>query len=208
MRWIAVLLVALSLARTALAEAVTLDAPLYCEVFLKNTPARAGKVTGNLVSYDDEAFKVQNGSKEQTLAWSAVTPTSAFALRQRLIDKKSARDWLTLGTFGWKIGVADQARAALKSAVRLDPALKAEADAVVAGPGGELVRSDAPPADAKPRQAKEDDPVVAQPGRKKGEAAERVKYAPATPEEHAKAIERAKKQAARAEEALGVKFET
>jgi hypothetical protein len=219
MRRIAVLVLSLALAAPVRGEAVALEKPIYCEVFLRDATPKTGKVSGNLVSYDDEQFKVQNGAKEQTLAWTQITPSSAFILRQRLIDKSVARDWLALGEFGWKLGAQEQARAALKSAVRLDASLKAEADKITATPSGELMRADTPKADkekdpAKPEAGDEKpavdggDPTIAQPGRKKGEKVDRVKFIVATPEEHTAAIAAAKEQAAKAEEQMKVKFQT
>ncbi|HEY0009781.1 MAG TPA: hypothetical protein VGB55_13720, partial [Tepidisphaeraceae bacterium] len=184
----------------AMGDAVTLEMPLYAEVFVKSAAARNPKITGNLVRYDDAQITLKTGREEQSFQWAELTPSSAFTLRQRLIDKTKPDDWLNLGAFGWKLGAKDQAHAALRTAVSMDAALKQEAADITSQPAGPIdlpkPATDEPKADEKPAE-KEDgelintgkDATVAQPGRKKGEKAPRIQYQPATPEQHAEAIQ-------------------
>src|SRR5690349_3160239 len=100
------------------ARGATVDKPMYAEVFLKSTNE---KVAGNVTAWDASGATLHIGAKDRTVNWPEMTPTSAFVLRQRLIDKKDASDWLALGTMGWQMGLKDQAKAALLTAARIDP---------------------------------------------------------------------------------------
>jgi hypothetical protein len=201
----AVLLAALP--SVVVADAVTLDKPIYTEVFVQTDAARNPKIAGNLLSYDDESLTIKTPREEKTLRWAELTPNSAFLLRQRLIDKTKAGDWLTLGRFGWSIGAKDQAKTALKTAVQLDADLKPQADEIQSRPAGEARAPTKPVADpaAEPELIQSGDGTVAQPGRK-GEPVERVKYVPATPEEHAAAIAAAREKKLDVEEELRIKL--
>ena len=88
----------------------TVDKPMYAEVFLKNTNE---KLAGNVTAWDSAGATLRIANKDRTVNWPELTPTSAFTLRQRLIDKTSASDWLALGTMGWQMGLKDQGKAAL-----------------------------------------------------------------------------------------------
>ena len=59
------------------------------------------------------------GQNDRTVNWPEMTPTSAFTLRQRLIDKNNAGDWLALGTMGWQMGLRDDGKFALATAARM-----------------------------------------------------------------------------------------
>ncbi len=212
-------------ALVAQAEPVALEKPVYAEVFLKGTSARPTKVSGNLTAYDEANFTLKVGKEDRTLAWMDITPTSAFTLRQRLIDKSKAGDWLELGRFGLDVGAKDQAQAALRQAVRLDASLKAKVDELLAGSpksdaadsetSTSMAEGDSTP-DAPAQQDRKDEELVknadeagvpvVQPGRKKGEKVERVKYQPATPEQAAEAMKRIRAQQEKVAEQLNVKF--
>jgi hypothetical protein len=113
------------------ARGATVDKPMYAEVFLQNTNE---KVAGNVTEWDSSAATLRIANKDRTVNWPEMTPTSAFTLRQRLIDKTSASDWLELGTMGWQMGLKDQGKAALLTAARLDPKLKPRVDEVLSRP--------------------------------------------------------------------------
>ena len=214
-RWVVSILLLASL--WARAEPVALEKPLYAEVFLKGTTAKATKISGNLTTYDDANFTLKIGKDDRTLAWAEVSPSSAFTLRQRLIDKTKATDWLVLAQFGLDIGAKEQAQGALRQAVKLDPSLKKQADELLAAPAKEetspATEAPKPAGDAKPKgdgdlikNADEPGVPAPQPGRKKGEKVERVKYTPATPEQAAEAMKRIRDQQAKVADQIKVQF--
>ncbi len=188
------------------AEPTVLEKPLYAEVYLPSAGARLTKVSGNVTRYDDKQFTLQIVKEERTLTWNQITPNSAFTLRQRLIDKTKATDWLELGRFGWEIGASDQARVAFRQAVKIDASLQKSVDQILSKPPSDTQanQDDAKPqAPDKPAEnAKDDDLIkqsgdpapVAQPGRKQGEKIERQKFTPATPEQAEDAIKRIREQ--------------
>jgi hypothetical protein len=125
---------------TALADRVELQKPIYTQVYTKAVgDARSIQVSGLLLSYDDRSITVRNSDGSRDFDWIALTPTSAFTLRSRLIDKSSAADWLALGKFGWSINAREQARVALSRAQSMDASLKpAVADVLATAPGAAL----------------------------------------------------------------------
>lgn len=202
----------LFLCSLCVAEPVTLDNPLYAEVFVPSSGTRPTKLTGQLIWYDNDQFALKVGREDRTLQWSDITPTSAFVLRQRLIDKSSAEQWLALGEWGWRLGAKEQAKVALLQAVRLDPGLKTRADVIMTDspssstetsptttPAGELIRTG------------DDLTPVPQPTRKKGAKVDRIQYTPATAEQTAAAMKRIRDQQQQIEQRLGLnltEFET
>lgn len=219
----AVAVVSLSLASAALAVALVASAavtapekPIPAEVYVK-APAssKSGKATqlrGSLVKFDDKTFTFRVGGEDKVLAWTDVTPVTAFSLRQKTIDKNNAADCLALGKFGWAIGAKEQAQISLRQAVKLDASLKPQADAVLASAagsavptgGGELMSDDAAGLPAKP-SAKSSD------AKSSDKAGEHLKYQPSTPEQAAAALQRARDQADEVQKTLGLKlnsFET
>jgi hypothetical protein len=134
-------LLLLALAVPAMAgDRVTLDKPIYTEVFIRPSgDGRAEEVSGDLLSYDDQTLAIRTGKGERDLQWTALTATSSFTLRSRLINKKSAADWLGLGRFGWSMGAQEQARLALAHASSLDPSLKDQVQSILAMPAGSAV---------------------------------------------------------------------
>ncbi|MBC7784918.1 MAG: hypothetical protein H7144_13855 [Burkholderiales bacterium] len=189
---------------TALGEPVTLDKPLYAEVFLKSAPARANKLSGNLVAYDETSFTIRSGKEDKSIAWADITPTSAFTLRQRVTDKQSAIALLDLGRFGWQLGAKDQAQAVLKSAVKIDPALKPRVDEILSSTVAAEKSPEKSPGSLMEPAPKPDEPApIAQPGRK---PAERIKYQPATPAQTAEAMRLAREHAKKVSDQVAVKF--
>lgn len=212
------------------AEPTELRTPIDVDVYLPGDK-RNEKVSGKLLRWDEAGFTLRVGNDERTYTWTQITSGSAFVVRMRLIDRAKADDWLALGEFGWGLGAKDQARTALSTAARMDPSLKPKVDAILAtAPGGATLaggnqqpkagNADAPAAadaTAKDSSAGDDGApsgtitdnrtagtVPVQPGRKRGEKVEVTKYVPATPEQHAAAIERAKKLADRVREVVKV----
>src|SRR6478609_5588456 len=99
------------------ADPVTLDKPLYTEVFIRSATAQNNeKVTGNLLKYDDQNLTIKTSKGERDLKWTDLTGTSAYALKRRLIDKSKAHDWLELGRFAWSMNAKEQAKTALATA--------------------------------------------------------------------------------------------
>lgn len=212
-------IITLSIASAALAVAlaaasaatVSPDKPIPAEVYVKS----AGKATplrGSLVKFDDSVFTLRVAGEDRTLAWTDVTPATAFTLRQKTIDRTHADQCLALGKFGWSIGAKEQAQGALRSAVRIDASLKTQVDAVLATAPGSAVPAATQPADGKELMTEGAGPApktTAKPGDKSPDV--HVKYQPSTPEQAAEAMKRTRKQAAEVEEKIGVKlaeFET
>jgi hypothetical protein len=162
-------------------RAATLDKPLYAEVFLKSNNQ---KLAGNVTQWDSEGIVIHVGDQDRKTGWPEITPASAFTLRQRLIDKKSASDWLALGTMAWHTGLKDQAKMALNSAVKLDPKLKPQVDDLLSKPATR--------------------PMVVHASIRPGAAP--VKYIKSTPQEDADAIATAQKVAGSVGEAMKIKF--
>jgi hypothetical protein len=125
------IILALVLCIPLAARAANLDKPIYAEVFLKNSGEKTG---GNVTQWDSGGVTMHIGQNDRTVNWAEMTPTSAFILRHRLIDKNSANDWLALGTMGWEMGLRDEGKMALTTAARIDPNLKARVDDVLAKP--------------------------------------------------------------------------
>ncbi len=113
------------------AHAATLDKPIYAEVFLKGTNE---KLAGNVSQWDGDGVTIHVGDKDRNLNWPELTPTSAFVLRHRLIDQNSAADWVALGKMGWEMGLREQGKLALATAVRMDPTLKPQVDETLSRP--------------------------------------------------------------------------
>lgn len=194
-------------------------AGLYVEVYLPSD-RKPIKVSGKLVSHDETGVVVDTTTEGQrTLGWDELTPTSAFTLKARLIDKSSAADWFELGKWGWDRKLDKQARLAFQSARKLDSSLGPKIDEVLKSTPAGAPQKPTPPSDstgpatkpagddanAKP-DAADSQSNVTQPGYRRG--VKIVPYAPATPEQNAAAIEAAKKRAAEVAERLEVKFAT
>ena len=174
---------------------VKLDPPLNAIVYLKHeTP---GEVSGRLLRYSRHTLVITAGGAEKPLHWADLTPSSAYTLRGRLINKDKADDWLALGAFGYSIGAKEQANTALSKAVSLDPSLKDKVQAVREGTS-ELLKPTKDAAGAATRPAK----IV------KGRI---LSYQPATKQEHAEALAAYRKTAAILADHLSLKmtdFET
>jgi hypothetical protein len=135
---------------TAICQADTPSGPpIYADLYTRAAgDNRSQEFTGKVLEYDTQTVTIQSGSQQKALHWGDLTPSSAFALRSRLIDKTSAHDWLVLGKFGWQIGATQQARLALGRAGQIDKTLKPDADAVLAtapGTGIQPTESDSTP---------------------------------------------------------------
>jgi hypothetical protein len=126
-----------------LADPVTLEKPLYSEVFVRSTTnANNEKVAGNLLRYDEQTLTIKTSKGERDLRWTDLTGTSAYALKSRLIDKNNSHDWLELGRFAWSMNAKEQARTALAAAQKLDASLKSEASSIVATEPGSAIKAD------------------------------------------------------------------
>ena len=192
------------------ADRITLPKPLYAEIHLRVGNANDAKVTGNLISYDDDSLTIKAGTTGRDLKWVDLTPASAFTLRSRLIDKSKALDWLDLAKFGWSLDATDQAHAAIDKALSLDPSLKKEANAITASPPGaavaqkELIGNEgqttaAPTSGPSTPSPRPDDHAPSKPTEL---------YQAATPAEDDRAITDARKMARKVESDFNVKFTT
>src|SRR4051812_38066661 len=103
-------IISLSIAGAALAVAlaaasaatVTPDKPIPAEVYVKSS-GRATPLRGSLVKFDDASFTLRVGGEDRTMSWTDVTPATAFALKQKTIDRTRPEQVLALGKFGWEI---------------------------------------------------------------------------------------------------------
>jgi hypothetical protein len=204
------LCITLLLGSVALAEAAL---PIDVEVTLAE---RSRRVAGKLTAFDEIGLTLSTRDGERQLSWTDLTPNSAFGVRARLIDRNDAADWLELGRFGWSINARDQARGALSNAMRIDRSVKPQVDEILASPAGSRVAPAAPPASQDEMLTPEDAPAT--PGAPRSRPARPgtsdapsdgavVKFLPASPEEHALAIERARARAAAVSQQLGIKLE-
>jgi hypothetical protein len=166
----------------SMVQAATLEKPIYAEVFLKNA---SEKVSGNVSDWDAGGATFRIGEKDRTVNWPEMTPISAFTLRQRLIDKTSATDWLGLGKMGWEMGLTEQGKVALNNAARIDPKLKALVDNVLSKPA---TRPTIVHASMRPTSAP-------------------LKYVKSTPADDAAAIATAQKVGGAVGEAMKIKFQ-
>jgi hypothetical protein len=214
------------------------DAParVYVEVFVK-AERRDEKVAGHLIEHDDTNLTlVTTTGSRRTVAFADLTPNSAYAFKLRFIDNKSSRDWMKLGTWAWSLGFAQQARLAFTNARRLEPELGQSIDDILKSPPSEKPsgkpsgKSEAAPStqpatadqsgelmgdaddDERPRRRPggqtrtvTEDGTVQQPIDDVGEL---VKFQPATPEQHTRAIERAKRRSAAVGRLLRVNLAT
>lgn len=181
--------------------------PMYVEVFAARGKGTE-KIAGDLVRWDEQAVTLLTLRGEKTLAWRELTPSSAFVLRSRLIDRSVAADWLVLARFGFEIGATEQAHVALATATRMDPSLKEVAERIRV----ETSRRTTPPTtkpddetDATSAAPPRDIPR-AQPGRVRGQTEEVRKYIPATPQEHELAISMARRRAEEVQKQLGIEL--
>lgn len=163
------------------ARAVTPDKPLYAEVFLKTGNE---KVAGNVSAWDSAGAVLRVGKEDRNLKWADLTPTSAFVLRSRLIDKNGASDWLALGTMAWQTGLTTQGKSALTMAAKLEPALKPRVDELLAKPATR--------------------PVIAH--ARAAPATAPVKYLKSTPDQDGAAIAEAQRVSGAVSAAMKIKF--
>ncbi|MGN6724920.1 MAG: hypothetical protein ACTHLZ_03305, partial [Tepidisphaeraceae bacterium] len=197
-RRIGPVLATLLLAAGASADTVTLAHPIAAEVYVKGD-AHATELRGALLHYDDDGFTLRVNDGEKTLAWTDVTPASAYAMRQKAIDRKKPGDWLTLGKFGWALGAKAQAETALKMAARLDPSLQGDVQSVMASPAGTLVAKPAPK-----ELLNSGSPIAEKPPTEAAETP--TKFAESTPEQIADAMRRVHEQKDEVEQTLHLKL--
>lgn len=192
----------------------TLASPIQVEFFLTGEKEKFG---GKLVSHDAAGFALTTPSGEQAYTWDQLTPSSAFTVKFRLIDKTIAGQWLDLGRWGWEHGLNDQSKSAFAQARRLDASLAAEIDAIVAIPAGSalVAAPTAPPAEqdapaatqptgapgAPDATAPADEPAMQPVMRDPGEF---VLYGIPTAQEHAASIALSRKRMREAEQTLGI----
>lgn len=118
-------LAVLHLATVAVAQVVIVEPPVTVRLGMKSAGLDR-TVLGDLVLYDDRGLTLEVAGRRHKFRWNQLTPHSAFTARYRLIDRRSARDWLELGQFARAIGAESEADKALAWARRLDPELTEE----------------------------------------------------------------------------------
>jgi hypothetical protein len=150
------------------------------------------RMVGILESHSDTGLSVSTSNGTRDLTWEELTPTSAYTIKSRIIDRQRATDWLALGRWAWSVGLDRQAKSALAQARRLDRALGGEIDAILNSPiGSQPQRTQAP--------ARTTDPRPTSPGTPQA-------FLPATPEEQAAALDRARKMHREVNENLSVEL--
>lgn len=118
-------------------ERVIVEKPVT--VRLTRLDDRPGRGTiGELTEYDDAGVTLSVRGERVEFRWVDLTPHSAFTARYRLIDQTSATDWVELAEFAWKLGAEEEAKRAMRAAVRLEPSLQREVDRIRAAPPGEI----------------------------------------------------------------------
>lgn len=148
------------------------------------------RVVGILDSHSETGLSVSTSNGTRDLVWEELTPTSAYTIKSRIIDRERATDWLELGRWAWSNGLDRQAKSALAQARRLDRSLGGEVDAILNSPiGSQPQRTQAP--------ATTTDPRPTSPGRPQA-------FLPATPEEQAAALDRARKMQREVSENLSI----
>ncbi len=196
----------LALASPAAGQAgdpVVVDPPITVRV---NFVEGRRSLLGDLVGYDTETLTLVVRGERQVHKWIDVTPSSAFTARYRLIDQKSAPDWLKLGEFALEIGAETEAEKALHWALRLDPALEEEVGRIrLEAPGrlrGPLKGVDQEPElEAEP----ESDGAFGGPsGELLSDAPGIAFFEPVAPEHAARVMEEAERSAERSLKRLGV----
>ncbi|MEM8875941.1 MAG: hypothetical protein AAGD32_16965 [Planctomycetota bacterium] len=109
------------------------------QVFL-NDGDRPTPVVGDVVSHDDTSLTLQTNRGEKTIAWTELTPSSAFTARMRIEPPETADQWLALGEFGWSVGAEKQAESAFARAMKINDAMASSVDAIKARPSGTMAK--------------------------------------------------------------------
>lgn len=194
----------------------TLPTPVPTEVVLAGG-APNERLAGKLVAFDEAGITMQVSGKDRVLAWDELTPSSAFNLKFRLLNKHDAQQWLELGRWGWDHGLMSQARSALGSARKLDKALASEIDAILATTPGTSVKPEvtatetpatqpATPADgATPADAAAEETPAMQPGYT-GDPQQLIRYTVPTAQENKAQLELIRARADEAQRILETKF--
>jgi hypothetical protein len=115
--------------RLVLAERVTLDKPIT----ISTVKADKKPLDGRVVAFDDEGFELAQGkgNKTVTVRWDELGAPGQFNVRSALLGPKATGEqWLELGRKLSEIeGGGTFADRAFARAVKLDPKLKADAEA-------------------------------------------------------------------------------
>jgi hypothetical protein len=196
------------------------SASMQADVYVRGE-RRDQKVSGKLVSHDETSVTLETASGPRTLEWDALTPSSAFTLKSRLIDKTSSLDWLSLGTWGWERGLEQPARAAFAQARKLDSTVGPQVDEVLATESGSkrpglTAASDSPSKTppgpttapstqpAAPGAATPDGGTIMQPGFDAGQKI--VQYTTPTPEQIAASLADSRAKADATRKKLGIEL--
>jgi hypothetical protein len=182
----------------------TLDKPVPANVTLVE---KAEKVGGTLTKFDAESLTIKTTKGDRELKWEDLTPPSRYVLRSKVIDPKSAADWLDQAELAMQCDMREQAKTAVSNAFRIDPSSKLKGDAILRGQGA------AKPAVANANVAAPDKPATgaaaaaaATSPTGPAKPAASPKYQKSTPEEDAKAIADATKAADEVADKMKIKF--
>jgi hypothetical protein len=202
---------------------------IYVELHIKGDDDSVQRLKGLLKSHDALALTFEPVSMPiMQVRWDDLTPTCAYTVRSRLIDRDSASDWFELGEFAWNLKLDKPARTAFANARRLDSSLNDRIDAILKAPARQLpapvpkaesggqddgdsesVRSD--PTEPSDRADRSDRPPSDGPSRNRRDrqASNDVpleKFKPATEAEHAASMSRARSIKGEVAELLQIEF--
>lgn len=214
-RWLAILAVGITglIALPTMAE-VDREAYDVASIRLEEGPQisliiiaqpRNREVRGTLVELDTGGITLDTRNGEATFAWGEVSPTSAFFAHLKLIDRTSSGDWLQLAAFARGVGAERQAEQSLAEAMKRDDSVADEVARIRRLPLGGLRESVLGSSTTPTTQPAASD--LPDPGPVEEEPQQALaKYLPATEEQHAAAMERAKRAAHESGQRLGVTF--
>jgi hypothetical protein len=143
-------------------------------------------VHGKLLRYDAQSVVVRTDQGDRQIQWTGLTRLTQFALRKQIVDPNSSSDWLDLAELAKKMDMRKEATQAAANAVRLDPASKTRAQAIL---GSISSTDDQPTLTSTRRNPTTPHPTTSTPTISTPTAAQKAgKYQKATPEQNAAAI--------------------
>jgi hypothetical protein len=153
---------------------------------------RSGQILrGDLGTWNTESFDLRQGKSTRTIRWEQLEGQQSRLVYERYFNPSDGKAMLLLAEVAWGFNNKDFTRLITLKTLELDPSLQADFDKVTSVAPGKFL-----PGRSTTRPAPGAAPPVVSSG----------KYRPATPEQHAKAIDDARRTAAGVADELGVKF--
>src|SRR5688572_20001262 len=157
------LALSLTLGASAFAERVTVEPPLKLLTYRSDRT----EIAGQLVAYDESGFDVRDAKGEtKTVAWDELDAKNVLQVHTRLLVKGTGEQWVALGERLIELpnGKAP-AEKAFATAIKLDPKLKARAEAArknaatAAPPAANSTNVEDKPAGRRGRNVEQDAPA-------------------------------------------------